>query len=354
MSEEARPAAECELPRMGVHDGSPCLSHDGKTLVWFHREAEQAYLCVLTFPWHGAPQKVEVRNALRVRNYTDPIQLSGDGCQALVTGQHVEIVDGKPMVRGRLPELVSYFGAAVSFDGSAVVTSIEGGRRVRLFSCEEGRYVKGAALTPTNSRQPVRNWLISGDGKVVMYEQGDTLWQARSGGTTWQMGPIPPERPIGMTPRSLSADGRMLLARGITLARGRKAASIYLWSRDGSGKWQEPKLVLDNQRHAVYNCRMSADARTVLWVHYTRDNNSRITRTELKFIRQQGDGWSEPTTVLKQEGHIQFGDISLADNDVLAYTLTTKVPSSYTVFLRPDLKPGTQAININERMRGSP
>jgi len=45
----ARPAGLASYPpRRGMHEGPPCLSHDGRTLAWFHREDEKAYLCVLT------------------------------------------------------------------------------------------------------------------------------------------------------------------------------------------------------------------------------------------------------------------------------------------------------------------
>lgn len=110
------------------------------------------------------------------------------------------------------------------------------------------------------------------------------------------------------------------------------------------------ELLLDNSRHTVYTCRMSPNAKTVIWVHYTRDNKGEITRTELKFIRRQGDGWSKPATVLGREGCTQFMSITLANNDVLAYSLPAKAPSARAVFLRPDLKPGTRTVNINKRM----
>lgn len=341
-----------ELPRRGTHEGSPALSHDGRTLAWFHREDEKAFLCVVTSPWGKAPQKIEVRNSA-VRNYIDPVQLSGDGHHAFVNGQYVEILEGVPVLRGVLPGKISYFGVAPSFDGSKVAAPIDGkDGELRLLSRDGNRYVEGGILIPGRNGQPVRGPLINGDGNLVVAALGDSLHEAVFDGDTWKEGAVAFDLKIETTPLAMSADGRTLLLQGFKHDHGRTAENIYLSSRDVRNRWQQPKLLLNNAGHTVYNCSMSPDAKTIVWVHYTRDDKGSITRTELQFMRRQEDGWTEASTILDKDGYVQFMSIALSNNDVLAYALAdrSKPPGSCTVFLRPDLKPETRAININERV----
>jgi hypothetical protein len=53
-----------------------------------------------------------------------------------------------------------------------------------------------------------------------------------------------------------------------------------------------------------------------------------------------------------RKGYVQFLGVALSNADVLAYVLAdrSKPPGSGNVFLRPDLKPDTQPININRRV----
>lgn len=225
----ARPAGLASNPPLrGMHEGPPCLSHDGRTLAWFHREDEKAYLCVLKSPWDKPPRKVAMRNS-QDEGYrlTDCVQLSGDGRHAFVNGQHVEIVDGKPIVRGVLPGSISPFGVAASFDGSQLAALIGGrGKGVRLLSRTGARYVQGVILTPPKSPHPARNQLISADGKVMVCELGINPHQAVLGKTGWRKGAITHKRKIGMIPLALSSDGQTLLLQGVRLNPGRTVENI--------------------------------------------------------------------------------------------------------------------------------
>ncbi|HUT58959.1 MAG TPA: hypothetical protein VNA25_14015 [Phycisphaerae bacterium] len=342
--------------RYGIHEGSPALSHDGRTLVWFHREDEKAFLCVLKSPWDKPPQQIEVHDS-GAFGHIDPVQLSGDGRHAFVNGQHVEILEGEPVARGTLPGVISYFGVAPSFDGSRVAApsdAKDGG--LKLLSREGAHYVKAGMFTPPGNRQPAMWPRISGDGKLVVYELGDDLYEAALRDGVWKKRAVAFGLKITMTPLAMSADGQTLLLRGFKRNAERTAENLYLSSRDARGRWQKPKLLLDNARHSVYNCSMSPDAQTVVWVNYTRDGQGDITRTRLQFMRRQGDGWTEPSTILDIAGGVQFMNIALSNADVLAYAVAdrSKPPGSCTIFLRPDLKPETQAVNINQRMGSLP
>jgi hypothetical protein len=333
----------------GIHDGSPALSHDGRTLAWFHREDEKAFLCVLTFPWDRPPRKVEVPAV--PHKAVDFVQLSGDGRHAFVNGLHVEIVDGAPAACDRLPEPVGPFGVATSFDGSKVATHIEGDKGgLKFISREGGRYTDGPMVIPRRDRRLLGSPLMSGDGNLVECCGSDfSLCQAGFRDGDWDVRTLTFEREIGMSPLALSADGRNLLLAGINHNPGRTVEHIYLSSRDTRGRWQEPQRLLGL---SAYMCTMSSDANTIAWAHYTRDAKGHITRTELKFIRRKGDGWTEPTTVFDRKRFTQFMTIALSNSDTIAYALAdaAKPPGSCAVFLRPDLKPETQPININERV----
>jgi hypothetical protein len=328
------------------------MSHDGRTLVWFHRENAKAFLCVMTAPWDKPPRKVAVPSSL-VHNHVDPVRLSGDGCHAFVNGQHVEIVDGVPASRGRLPGPISYFGGAPNFDGSKVAAPLDskvGGMKLLLRKGD--RYVESTTLTPAGSRRAVMRSWISADGNRVVYTQDWGLRESAFVDGVWKRRSLALDPKLDMMPRSMSADGRTLLLQGIRRNRGRTAENIYLSSRNAQGRWPKPTLFLDSTGHTVYNCTMSPDANTVVWVHYTRDGKGGITRTESRFIRRRGDGWTNPSTFFDRKGFVQFMTIALSNADIVAYALAdrSKPPGSCNVFLRPDLKPQTHPISINQRM----
>ena len=178
-------------------------------------------------------------------------------------------------------------------------------------------------LAPTREGQLAWSLRLDGVGRYLVFDLGGPK-QAVRGADGWVASELR-FKGFNVRPSALSADGRLLLLRGRKHderpARPELENLSHVWlARRVDGRWQTPELVLRDRQINYYNETLSPNGRWLMWVEYDRDEKMGILRTRLRLMRREAEGWTDPKTLVEQEGFLQFWHTALADDGTAAWT----------------------------------
>jgi hypothetical protein len=296
-------------------------------------------LCALAAPFTGARGELFLGPA---REPLPTVRLSGDGRHAFWNKDgriwHASLDTVRFGQPAMLPVEAGLFGLQCNADGSVLSMLIDGPNSPTLIPSYRavvtahrtgGRWTQQPPLTALEHGKLAKGTLLDGPGRYLVFTL-DGSKQAVRTQRGWKV--LPLEFPgYDVSPAALSADGQVMLLRGRKAdeqpARPEIVNLSHVWlSRRSGDQWQTPELVLRDREVNYYQEAMSPDARWLTWVEYDRDRQMGIVRTRLRLMCHERQGWSEPETVVDQEGFLQFWNTCVADNGTVAWTTIAGEP----------------------------
>jgi hypothetical protein len=315
------------------------LSADGQVLVWVRVRELKVSLCALAAPFTGA------RNELPLGPAFSPLPsvcLSLDGRHVFwdKDGQvwHASLEKTRFGQPSKLPVKAGMFGLQTNADGGVLTVLIDGPNtptiapsyRALVTAIRTGDgWTQQSPLTPFEHGKLASGTLLDGPGRYLVFTL-DGPKQAVRGQDGWKIAPL--KFPgYNVTPAALSADGRVMLLRGRRAdeqpARPEIINLSHVWlSRRAGDQWHAPELVLRDRGANYYNVAMSPDGRWLMWVEFDRDQAGKTVRTRLRQMCREGQGWTEPKTLVDREDFLQFWNTCVADDGTAAWTTIAGQP----------------------------
>lgn len=316
-------------------DDRPCLSADGKLLVWVRARDPKLSLCLLTSPFDGKRTELPLGPA----EYPVPdLRMSLDGRHLFWNRNglwHATLTDGTFGKPEQLPLEIGPFGLQTNADGSALATLVDGPSTPTTWpswraAAPAYRTRDGWAqerISPQELGKLAERTVIDASGRYLVYML-DGIKQARRGERGWMVSSID-FAGHNLTAVALSSDGQTMLLTGRKSDEVPPKAHPYIahvWlSHRRNDQWQQPELILRDHECSYYSHTMSPDGRWLMWVEYERgsDGNA-IVRSQLRLMRRGEHGWEQPISLFDEARWVQVWNTALANDGTAAWTIVGK------------------------------